>query len=76
MPGPNRSYGELLITGAQVGLGYWQDEAKTRQLFVHVAGKNGIYDTTGDPVRRTAADKPLVYLGRLDNQIKLLGHRV
>jgi acyl-coenzyme A synthetase/AMP-(fatty) acid ligase len=68
--------GELLITGPQLSLGYWQDEAKTRQAFVHVGGKNGTYYRTGDRVRRPAVNKPLVYLGRLDKQIKVLGHRV
>jgi amino acid adenylation domain-containing protein len=68
--------GELLMTGPQLSLGYWQDEKKTRQAFVHVAGKNGTYYRTGDRVRRPAVNMPLVYLGRLDNQIKVLGHRV
>jgi acyl-coenzyme A synthetase/AMP-(fatty) acid ligase len=68
--------GELLMTGPQLSLGYWQDKEKTRQAFVHVTGKNGTYYRTGDRVRRPALDKPLVYLGRLDNQIKVLGHRV
>ena len=68
--------GELLMTGPQMSLGYWQDEKKTQQAFVSVAGENGIYYRTGDRVRRPAANKPLVYLGRLDNQIKVLGHRV
>jgi amino acid adenylation domain-containing protein len=68
--------GELLVTGPQLSLGYWQDEEKTRQAFFHVAGKNGTYYRTGDRVRRSAVNGPLVYLGRLDNQIKVLGHRV
>jgi acyl-coenzyme A synthetase/AMP-(fatty) acid ligase len=68
--------GELLMTGPQLSLGYWQDEAKTRQAFVHVDGKKGTYYRTGDRVRRPAMNKPLVYLARLDNQIKVLGHRV
>jgi amino acid adenylation domain-containing protein len=68
--------GELLMTGPQLSLGYWQDEKKTRQAFVPVPGKNGTYYRTGDRVRQPAANKPLVYLGRLDNQIKVLGHRV
>jgi non-ribosomal peptide synthetase component F len=46
--------GELLMTGPQLSLGYWQDEAKTRRAFVHVAGKNGTYYRTGDRVRRPA----------------------
>jgi amino acid adenylation domain-containing protein len=68
--------GELLMTGPQLSLGYWQDEEKTQGAFVSVAGKNGTYYRTGDRVRRAAANKPLVYLGRLDTQIKVLGHRV
>jgi amino acid adenylation domain-containing protein len=68
--------GELLMTGPQLSLGYWQDKEKTQGAFVPITGKNGTYYRTGDRVRRPAADKPLVYLGRLDNQIKVLGHRV
>jgi amino acid adenylation domain-containing protein len=68
--------GELLMTGPQLSLGYWQDDEKTRQAFVSVAGNNRTYYRTGDRVRQAGVDKPLVYLGRLDNQIKVLGHRV
>jgi amino acid adenylation domain-containing protein len=70
------SDGELLMTGPQLSLGYWQDEERTRRAFVHVPGRNGTYYRTGDRVRRAAPDKPLLYLGRLDSQIKILGHRV
>jgi len=68
--------GELLMTGPQLSQGYWCDEEKTRGAFVSVAGRNGIYYRTGDRVRRSGPDKPLVYLGRLDNQVKILCHRV
>jgi len=68
--------GELLMTGPQLSLGYWHDEVKTRQAFVPVPSKTDIYYRTGDRVRRPAANRPLVYLGRVDNQIKVLGHRV
>lgn len=68
--------GELLMTGPQLTLGYWQDEEKTRRAFVAAPGKDGIFYRTGDRVRRAAAGKPMVYLGRLDTQIKVLGHRV
>jgi amino acid adenylation domain-containing protein len=68
--------GELLMTGPQLSLGYWQDGERTRRAFASVAGKNGTYYRTGDRVRRPGTDKPLIYLGRLDNQIKVLGHRV
>ena len=68
--------GELLITGPQLSQGYWCDEDKTRRAFVSVSDRNGIYYRTGDRVRRPALGKPLIYLGRLDHQVKILGHRV
>src|SRR6478672_12665253 len=68
--------GELVMTGPQLSLGYWQDRKRTEEAFVSIPDKNGIYYKTGDRVRRSAPDRPLVYLGRLDNQIKVLGHRV
>jgi amino acid adenylation domain-containing protein len=69
--------GELLMSGPQLCLGYWNDEEKTKRAFVGLPGKSdAYYYRTGDRVRRSAADKPLVYLGRLDSQIKVLGHRV
>jgi amino acid adenylation domain-containing protein len=69
--------GELLMTGPQLSLGYWNDEAKTKRAFVTVPGKAGVhYYRTGDRVRRQAQDKPLLYLGRLDSQVKVLGHRI
>jgi acyl-coenzyme A synthetase/AMP-(fatty) acid ligase len=69
--------GELLMTGPQLCLGYWNDEERTKRAFVTVPEKAGkCYYRTGDRVRRRAVGKPLLYLGRLDNQIKVLGHRV
>jgi amino acid adenylation domain-containing protein len=68
--------GELLMTGPQVSPGYWQDEKRTRDRFVSVPNKEGTYYKTGDRVRSRGPGKPMVYLGRLDNQIKILGHRV
>jgi amino acid adenylation domain-containing protein len=73
---PVGSEGELIMTGPQLSRGYWNDEVKTKRAFVSVPGRNCIYYRTGDRVRRLASDKPLIYLGRLDNQVKVLGHRV
>jgi non-ribosomal peptide synthetase component F len=67
--------GELLMTGPQLSLGYWQDEERTRKAFVRLPGRPGVYYRTGDRVRRQTG-KPLTYLGRVDSQIKVLGHRV
>ncbi|GFE57102.1 amino acid adenylation protein [Geobacter sp. AOG1] len=68
--------GELLMTGPQRSLGYWQDPEKTAAAFVVPPGKKDTYYRTGDRVRRPVGDKPLIYLGRMDMQIKVLGHRV
>jgi amino acid adenylation domain-containing protein len=73
---PAGDQGELIMTGPQLSKGYWCDEEKTKRAFVAVTGRKGSYYRTGDRVRRSAPDKPLIYLGRLDNQIKVLGHRV
>ncbi|MRS01657.1 amino acid adenylation domain-containing protein [bacterium] len=68
--------GELLMTGPQMSLGYWQDPERTAAAFVVPPGKKEIYYRTGDRVRRPVGNKPLIYLGRMDMQIKVLGHRV
>ena len=68
--------GELLMTGPQLTLGYYQDAERTAAAFVTPPGRGEIYYRTGDRVRRPAAGRPLVYLGRVDNQIKIQGYRV
>jgi amino acid adenylation domain-containing protein len=76
-PVADGSPGELVMTGPQISSGYWQDEQRTQSAFVTVPNMpEKIYYRTGDRVRRRAAGKPLTYLGRLDSQIKILGHRV
>ena len=68
--------GELLMTGPQLSLGYWEDTEKTRAAFVQPPGFRETYYRTGDRVLRSGPDAPMVYLGRLDNQIKVQGYRV
>ena len=68
--------GELLMSGPQTSLGYWRDPEKTAAAFVIPPGKNEIYYRTGDRVRRPVGDGPLTHLGRIDFQVKVLGHRV
>jgi len=68
--------GELLVAGPQVSLGYWRDPNKTVASFVQPANQEVIHYRTGDRVKRVDAASPLVYLGRVDHQIKILGHRV
>ena len=73
---PEGETGELLMAGPQVALGYWQDEEKTAAAFVVPPGKDVVYYRTGDRVRRPIGDAPLAYLGRVDNQVKIMGIRV
>ncbi|XOV81743.1 MAG: amino acid adenylation domain-containing protein [bacterium] len=68
--------GELLMTGPQLSAGYWQDDEKTAAAFVVPPGKDAVYYRTGDRVRQAATNAPLLYLGRVDNQIKVQGYRV
>jgi amino acid adenylation domain-containing protein len=68
--------GELLMNGPQMSLGYWRDAQKTSQAFVTPPGQNELYYRTGDRVRQPESGAPLVHLGRIDSQIKVLGYRV
>jgi amino acid adenylation domain-containing protein len=68
--------GELLMTGPQLSLGYWDDPERTAAAFVTPPGRDGVFYRTGDRVRRPRGPAPLVYLGRIDNQIKVQGYRV
>ena len=68
--------GELLVSGPQVSLGYLDDLERTTEAFVELAGKDGVHYRTGDRVRRPIDRAPIVFLGRLDHQVKILGHRV
>lgn len=77
---PDGEAGELLMTGPQLSLGYYHDPERTAAAFVVPPGRDRTYYRTGDRVRRNRrADGslgPLVYLGRVDNQIKIQGYRV
>ncbi|MCK5347215.1 MAG: AMP-binding protein, partial [Candidatus Heimdallarchaeota archaeon] len=68
--------GELLMSGPQVALGYWKEHEKTMKSYVIPAGKKETFYRTGDIVRRPFGNNPLIYVGRIDSQIKVLGYRV
>lgn len=68
--------GELLMNGPQMSLGYWKDPEKTGAAFVTPPGMTDVYYRTGDRVRRPRDEGPLTHLGRVDFQVKVLGHRV
>jgi amino acid adenylation domain-containing protein len=70
------AHGELLMSGPQMTLGYWRDEERTNAAFVVPPGQTRRFYRTGDRVRRRDDDGPLLYLGRVDHQIKVRGFRV
>ncbi len=73
--GPGET-GELLMAGPQVAAGYLNDPERTAKAFIIPLNKQHIYYRTGDRVRKPFGGRPMTYLGRIDNQIKILGHRV
>jgi amino acid adenylation domain-containing protein len=72
---PPGEAGQLFLAGPQVVSGYLDDSDATARAFVTIQGVGRGY-LTGDRVRRAAVDRPLEFLGRLDSQVKVLGHRV
>jgi amino acid adenylation domain-containing protein len=66
--------GELLLSGPQVARGYWRDEETTAASFISLGGAR--HYRTGDRVRTSEEHAELIFMGRLDNQVKVLGHRV
>lgn len=65
------------MSGPQRALGYWQDAERTADAFVRLPGESELYYRTGDLVRRPVdTTEPIVFLGRVDSQIKLRGYRV
>ncbi|MFF5483117.1 amino acid adenylation domain-containing protein [Streptomyces sp. NPDC012935] len=65
--------GELLIAGTGLTAGYLGEPQLTARAFVEREGRR--WYRSGDRVRRTA-DGVLEFLGRLDDQVKVRGHRV
>ncbi len=75
--GDDPGFGELALCGPCVGLGYYNDPARTAAAFVQnpAKGFRDILYKTGDLVQRDAKGL-LHFKGRIDNQIKHLGYRI
>jgi D-alanine--poly(phosphoribitol) ligase subunit 1 len=75
---PAGNVGEIAISGPQTTPGYWQAPEKTAESFVvleHPELGDRRWYLTGDQGYRTAENR-FHFLGRLDNQVQLLGKRV
>jgi non-ribosomal peptide synthetase component F len=69
--------GEICLAGSQVTDGYWLRPDLTSQRFVRFGWDmaDRVWYRTGDRARRMQ-EHGLVFLGRLDRQVKIAGHRV
>ena len=68
--------GELAIAGPQLARGYLNNPALTSQKFIHLhAAPDVTYYLTGDLALRDTSGS-LQHLGRIDNQVKIHGHRI
>jgi acyl-CoA synthetase (AMP-forming)/AMP-acid ligase II len=65
--------GELALAGWQLAVGYLDAPELTREKFPTIAGRR--WYRTGDLAMRDE-DGVFHHLGRIDNQVKVLGHRV
>lgn len=67
--------GEMYCTGVQLAKGYWRDEEKTNAKFItHPRTGERLY-RTGD-LGRYLPNGNIEFLGRVDFQIKIRGHRI
>ena len=70
--------GELWVSGANISLGYINNETKTKEVYINNPfNDNGIFSKvyrTGDYVQLTS--NGIEYIGRRDNFVKIRGHKV
>lgn len=75
---PNGEAGELCLGGSQVAAGYWRAPDRTAERFWSSQGANGVgmrWYRTGDRAMMST-EHGLIFLGRIDRQAKIRGHRV
>ncbi|WP_053657665.1 hybrid non-ribosomal peptide synthetase/type I polyketide synthase [Streptomyces sp. MMG1121] len=74
-PCPTWVPGDLYIAGAGLARGYLGDEAKTRAAFLRQPTTGERLYRTGD-LGRYLPDGDIEFLGRMDSQVKIQGHRI
>jgi amino acid adenylation domain-containing protein len=72
---PRGEVGELCLSGSQVTNRYWNSPEKSAEQFVRLPGDgDAVWYRTGDLARQQNGF--LLYVGRIDHQVKIRGHRV
>ena len=78
LPVPPGDIGEICVRGAGLALGYYRDQERTEEAFIqnplHHIFADRIYKT-GD-LGRLIPDGNYAFHGRMDSQIKHMGHRI
>lgn len=76
---PAGEVGELAIGGPNVGIGYYNNQDKTEEVFVEnplvYSYKEKVYKS-GDLVKKDPETGMFMFCGRKDNQIKRMGYRI
>lgn len=75
-PVPDGTRGEIAVRAAFMSSGYWKRPDLTRAIFGSDTPQDGRADYRTGDIGRRDTDGLLYLLGRVDNQIKLRGHRV
>lgn len=70
---PKGAIGEIAISGHGLAKGYINDDELTKKAFIDIDGKR--YYRTGD-LARYIGNEGLMYLGRIDSQVKINGYRI
>ena len=71
--------GELCIGGPNVGMGYYNNPQKTKEVFIvdpTIKTHKATVYLSGDLVRQDIKNKMYLFCGRRDNQIKRMGYRI
>lgn len=75
LEGMEAGEGELLLGGPQIAAGYINAPQATAKAFVKLEDVQGTWYRTGDHVRMDR-EGTLTFIGRVDHQLKVLGHRI